>query len=117
MIFEKLRMSDLGKGGLKSDLALDDEVNDALNNVAMLVLDEKAVGNGTITIKLTVIKSGEQSVAIGHSVSIKQPGIRRKATAAFLGANGELFTAQHKQEALDFEPLPRIPRAIGGQDD
>lgn len=111
--YEPVKLEHLGRGGTAEDVALVDEVEQKLAHLSMLVIDDKADGEGSLTIKIRVKKMGEESVLLAYSIAAKEPPMRRKALSAIVApSTGELFSAQHKQEAL---PLPKpVPLRANG---
>jgi len=105
VIYEKVGLEHIGRGGQAGDVPLVEQVEEALERLSMLVVDERATGAGTCTVKLTVAKTGDESVLVTYSVTVKDPRRQTKGLTAIVNPEtGELHAAHHKQEAL---PLPQ----------
>jgi len=100
MQFEDVSFEMIGRGGTEGDRPLVALVSEAMQHLAVLVQEEDRADKATLTVTVTVAKSGEGAVTIAGGLKTAEPKQFIKALSAQVAEDGRVLAAQHKQLPL-----------------
>lgn len=117
MDYERVTLDMIGRGGTSDDIPLADQINEAIQAVAEAVSDLRRHGKGSVTIKISVERMGDEGDAVLFAGEVKatMPTRRTKALSALIDETGAAVAASHKQQPLDLDDgvVTRLARKGG----
>ncbi len=119
LMFEDVSLALIGKGGLNGDRTLIQQAEDELQRLAQIVHEPGRGDTATITltIKVKAVNKGDpdnRQLQISGGMKATEPKRDIRALAAFVTDDGQLLTAQAKQQSLpNVTPLRPRDEASG----